>query len=954
MNHLLGAGGHGVHIPRSAAANRGRGGGTMEATIPNPSRKRIALVTGGNKGVGLETCRQLASRGLRVVLTARNEARGLEAVEGIRRSGAGDTDVVFHQLDVTDPASVARLADFVRDQFGRLDVLINNAGISGVDRDPVLVAKVKDQVEGMDVDQRVEWMKENSKETYDEAKSCITTNYYGAKLVTEALLPLILLSSSGRIVNVSSGFGLLRNFNSEELIKEFNDIDSLTEKRVEELLDLFLDDFKANLIEAHGWPTGGSSAYKVAKAALNAYTRILSKKYPTLRINCLTPGYVKSDMSMHMGVLTPEEGASNPVKVALLPDDGPTGAYFDRNGEASFLSRASKPSPIFFVGSLEQWSLRCAFMEPTIFSSQDTRIAVVTGGNKGIGLEVCRQLAGNGIAVVLTARDEVKGAAAVEKLHGLGFSNVNNAAVGGIELVDDPSFGLMPTEDKTEETAKTGLETNYYGTKNVTETLLPLLLSSSDGRIVNIASDFGQLRFFTNEELKRELNDADSLTEERLDELLAMFVRDFEAGAVAERGWPTEFSAYKLAKAAVNAYTRILARKRPELRVNCVHPGYVKTELTRNSGLLTPEEGANRVVAVALLPAGGTTGAFFDDGKEASFARTGQVDITTIHHHKRQRRPGGRTVGASLIGSEKLWIRASFYAPASLLVRHKMEGAILSKSARVAVVTGGNKGIGLEVCRQLAADDITVVLTARDETRGTEATEKLRGMGLSNVVFHQLEVTDSSSVNNAALGGVEYTPGVDTNEEQFVGMDVLQRVEWMRKQCRETYDAAKNGVQTNYYGAKHVTQALLPLLLESSSEGRIVNVSSILGQLRLVSNEDLKKKMDDIDNLTEERIDEVLDVFLKDFEAGKVEADGTAAYKMAKVAMNAYSRILARRHPKLRINCAHPGYVKTDMTMNSGFLTPEEGARNVVTVALLPDGGPTGAFFDQGKEASFV
>ncbi|KAF0894303.1 hypothetical protein E2562_038275 [Oryza meyeriana var. granulata] len=75
---------------------------------------------------------------------------------------------------------------------------------------------------------------------------------------------------------------------------------------------------------------------------------------------------------------------------------------------------------------------------------------------------------------------------------------------------------------------------------------------------------------------------------------------------------------------------------------------------------------------------------------------------------------------------------------------------------------------------------------------------------------------------------------------------------------------------------------------------------------------------------------------------------------MAQVAMNAYTRILARRHPALRVNCAHPGYVKTDMTFDSGFLTPEEGGRNVVTVALLPDGGPTGAFFDQGKEAPFV
>ncbi|GJN26917.1 hypothetical protein PR202_gb14884 [Eleusine coracana subsp. coracana] len=308
----------------------------METAASNPAVKRIALVTGGNKGVGLETCRQLAAKGLKVVLTARNEARGLEAVEAIRHAG-GDSDVVFHQLDVTDPSSAARLADFIRDQFGRLDILINNAGISGVYRDPVLVTQLKDQVEGMDINQRVEWMRENSKETFEEAKECMKTNYYGVKIVTEALLPLLQLSSSGRIVNVSSRFGLLRNFNSEELRKEFDDIDSLTEKRLDELLDLFLEDFKANLVEAHGWPTGGSSAYKVAKAALNAYTRILAKKYPALLINCLTPGYVKTDISMHMGVLTPEEGASNSVKVALLPDDGPTGAYFDRDGEASFV-----------------------------------------------------------------------------------------------------------------------------------------------------------------------------------------------------------------------------------------------------------------------------------------------------------------------------------------------------------------------------------------------------------------------------------------------------------------------------------------------------------------------------------------------------------------------------------------------------------------------------------------
>ena len=99
-------------------------------------------------------------------------------------------------------------------------------------------------------------------------------------------------------------------------------------------------------------------------------------------------------------------------------------------------------------------------------------------------------------------------------------------------------------------------------------------------------------------------------------------------------------------------------------------------------------------------------------------------------------------------------------------------------------------------------------------------------------------------------------------------------------------------------------------------------------------------------------------MYLRDLEASEVEARGWpmhfSAYKVSKVTMNAYSRILARKHPELRINCAHPGYVKTDMTMHSGLLTPEEGASNVVKVALLPEGGPTGVFFALGQEAPFV
>jgi len=305
------------------------------------------------------------------------------------------------------------------------------------------------------------------------------------------------------------------------------------------------------------------------------------------------------------------------------------------------------------------------------------------------------------------------------------------------------------------------------------------------------------------------------------------------------------------------------------------------------------------------------------------------------------------------------------------LVVHRLMAAAIG--TRVAVVTGGNKGIGLEVCRQLASNGITVVLTARDEKRGAAAVEELKDAGLSDVIFHQLEVTDAQSiarlagflkarfgkldilVNNAAIGGVETLP--IENPAEIKGLDAFQMMQWMGKQCRPTSDAAKAGIQTNYYGVKNVTEALLPLL-QASSDGRVVNVSSDFGLLSHIRNEEVKQELDDIENLTEERLDELLSAFLRDFEAGALDARGWptefSAYKVAKVALNSYSRVLARRHPELRINCAHPGYVKTDMTRQTGLLTPAEGAANIVKVALLPEGGQTGAFFALGQEAPFV
>ncbi|CAD6260191.1 unnamed protein product [Miscanthus lutarioriparius] len=310
----------------------------MEDAISRPRNTRIAVVTGANRGIGLEVCRQLAVNGITVVLTALDEGMGAEAIEKLK--GLALSDVLFHQLDITDVSSIARLANFLNTRFGKLDILVNNAAVGGVvySQDPVDDLESREEKFNlMDRDQRLEWLCRNCRETYNAAKEGLQTNYYGTKHVIEALLPLLKASDDGRIVNVSSDFGLLRHFRNEDLKQEVNDVSKLTEERLDQLLDQFLRDFKAGTAEARGWPVA-FAAYKVSKAAVNAYSRILAAKQPALRINCAHPGYVKSDITLHSGLLTPEEGASNVVKVALLPDGRVTGAFFEEGKKlASFV-----------------------------------------------------------------------------------------------------------------------------------------------------------------------------------------------------------------------------------------------------------------------------------------------------------------------------------------------------------------------------------------------------------------------------------------------------------------------------------------------------------------------------------------------------------------------------------------------------------------------------------------
>ncbi|CAN1176926.1 (+)-neomenthol dehydrogenase, partial [Linum perenne] len=292
-----------------------------------------AVVTGGNKGIGFEICRQLASNGVLVILTARDQNRGLEAVQKLKNDDSALSDyIIFHQLDVADSSSVSALADFVRTQFGKLDILVNNAAIFGaIIHEDAMRAAGLDKHDGPP---KINWL-EVITDTYELAVECLKINYYGAKQMTDAFLPLLELSDSPRIVNVSSGMGKLKNVKNEWAVSVFSDVESLNEEKIEQVLDQFLKDFKQGLLETKGWPLRAST-YILSKAAMNAYTRMMANKYPKVCMNCVCPGYVKTDFNFNTGIRSVEEGAKGPVKVALFGDGSPTGKFFDQTEEGAF------------------------------------------------------------------------------------------------------------------------------------------------------------------------------------------------------------------------------------------------------------------------------------------------------------------------------------------------------------------------------------------------------------------------------------------------------------------------------------------------------------------------------------------------------------------------------------------------------------------------------------------
>ncbi|PQQ07567.1 (+)-neomenthol dehydrogenase isoform X1 [Prunus yedoensis var. nudiflora] len=243
----------------------------------------------------------MAELGLTVILTARDIERGCKAVEALRAQGL--YNVAFSCLDVSDPSSIRAFASWFRKSYAALDILVNNAAVSFND------------------------LNENSVE---HAETVMRTNFYGPKLLTEALLPMFRSSSSiSRILNVSSRLGslnLLRNPSIKQVMKS----ERLSEEEIEGVVNLFLNDVKSGTWKSKGWPKLWTD-YAVSKLALNAYTRVLAKRYEGrgLSVNSLCPGFTQTSMTHCKGDHTADDAAGIAARLALLPSHQiPSGKFF--------------------------------------------------------------------------------------------------------------------------------------------------------------------------------------------------------------------------------------------------------------------------------------------------------------------------------------------------------------------------------------------------------------------------------------------------------------------------------------------------------------------------------------------------------------------------------------------------------------------------------------------------
>lgn len=240
------------------------------------SHKRIALVTGANQGVGRQVAKELVANGVTVFVGSRNYERGEAAANEI---GQG---AIAIQLDVTDQASITAAERRIREEFGRLDLLVNNAAISRSERNNMALEDYASSYSASNV-------------SLEEVRKIWETNVFGPLAVYQAMLPLLRLSSDARIVNVSSGAGSL----------------------------------SLNANPAFPYRKMFSPAYAGSKSALNiiALSMMIEHEEDGIKVNLVSPEFTSTALNNHQGTSTIEDGSREVVRVALLGPDGPTGTF---------------------------------------------------------------------------------------------------------------------------------------------------------------------------------------------------------------------------------------------------------------------------------------------------------------------------------------------------------------------------------------------------------------------------------------------------------------------------------------------------------------------------------------------------------------------------------------------------------------------------------------------------
>ncbi|KAK8916586.1 (+)-neomenthol dehydrogenase [Platanthera zijinensis] len=276
----------------------------------------VAVVTGANRGIGLEISRQLAAHGLRVVMASRDSERGRRAAEILQNDGL---NVKSYQLDVSDRASVESFSKEIVTDYGGIDILINNAGVN---------------------------FNKGSENSIEFAQKVMETNYFGTKRITEAMIPVMKPSVYGaRILNVSSRLGRIngrRNrLGDADLREKLMADECLSETLIDGMVAGFLDQAGDGASALNGWPELFTD-YSVSKMAVNAYTRLMAgllsgrAEGGRISVNCYCPGWVKTAMTGWEGNMSPEEGADTGVWAVLLPNQSPTGKFFAERREISF------------------------------------------------------------------------------------------------------------------------------------------------------------------------------------------------------------------------------------------------------------------------------------------------------------------------------------------------------------------------------------------------------------------------------------------------------------------------------------------------------------------------------------------------------------------------------------------------------------------------------------------